>query len=585
MNTTASQPTRKLSIVAIFYNMSREAPRTLHSLSSTYQLDVSPDDYEVVVVDNGSEDPLQADFVESFGENFRLLKIDNAPPSPAHAINCGVATSKAEYIGVLIDGARIASPGLLHQALDALAAFSNPFVTTVGFHLGPDMQTRSPAQGYNQSVEDQLLADIDWKANGYRMFEHSALAGSSRNGWLGSLAESNLFFLPRQKFHELGGYDERFDLPGGGFVNLDFYKLACEQPDSQLITLLGEATFHQIHGGVMTNRPEAKLADELQRYREQYRAIRGCEFAPSSRQPLLLGRVRPEARRWLTSSTEAKDATTESRQKYSLEEVAQARSKARGKGVIQRAANAPHTQDHRSFVGPDDYYDKVAALQFGLLTMAGMRETSNLLDIGCGSLRGGRLYMPYLAKGHYHGIEPNRWLLQNAIEKEVGADLITIKAPVFQHNDDFDLSVFGRKFDFMMAHSIFSHTGMTQLDTCLASVSHTLADDGVLMATFVEAHKDRYKDEWEYPGFNHFCWPTLQAIFSKYGLHGAKLDWPHPLQTWFAVTRNAERLERIAQDGIDLLPDELVLTGPRFVERGAGRFLSFYRHWKNRKGA
>lgn len=585
MSVKADQHQPKLSVVAVFYNMEREAPRTLYSLSTAYQRDVQATEFEVIVVDNGSAQPLKQEFVASFGENFRLLPLDSTPPSPAHAINCGVAATQAEYVGILIDGARIASPGILRQALDALEAFPDPFVSTVGFHLGPDMQTRSPAAGYNQAAEDRLLDEIDWRNNGYRMFERSALAGSSRNGWLGSLAESNLFFLRRTLFHELGGYDERFDLPGGGFVNLDFYKQACEHVGTRLVTLLGEATFHQIHGGIMTNRPEEKLAAELQRYRDQYRAIRGKEFAPSSRRPLLFGEVRPQARRWMSPEVPAVEADQGRSPKYTLEEVATAREKARGQGVIQRAADAPESQDHRSFVGPDDYYDKVAALQFGLLTMAGMRETSRLLDIGCGSLRGGRLYMPYLAPGHYYGIEPNPWLLENAIKKEVGADLIALKQPVFKHNDDFDLTVFGCQFDFMMAHSIFSHTGMTQLQDCLASVAKALTEDGILIATFVEAHKDRYQDAWEYPGFNHFSWPSMQSIFAAHSLHGAKLDWPHPLQTWFAVTRNAERLERIAQDGIDLLPDELVLTGPRFVERGAGRFLSFYRHWKNRKGA
>ena len=222
MSGISGQPHPKLSIVAVFYNMQREAPRTLYSLSAAYQREVCEEEYEVIAVDNGSDEPLDADFIASFGKNFRLLSIDSAPPSPAFAINSAAASSNANFVGVLIDGARISSPGMLRQALDALDAFQNPFVTTVGFHLGPDMQTRSPAAGYSQAVEDQLLDDIDWQQNGYRMFERSALAGSSRNGWLGSLAESNLFFLRRTLFDELGGYDERFDLPGGGFANLDF---------------------------------------------------------------------------------------------------------------------------------------------------------------------------------------------------------------------------------------------------------------------------------------------------------------------------------------------------------------------------
>ncbi len=577
--TTASAP--RLSVIAVFYNMAREAPRTLYSLSAEYQRGVTDADYEVIAVDNGSAPPLSKESVTDFGGNFRLLTMADAPPSPAAAINHGVAQAAAPHVGILIDGARMSSPGMIRAALDALEAFPNPVVSTVGFHLGPDMQTRSPAAGYSQAVEDRLLDQIQWKENGYRLFENSALAGSSRNGWFGVLAESNLLFLPRRLFDALGGYDERFDLPGGGFVNLDFYKKACESAGSTLITLLGEATFHQIHGGIMTNRPQEKLAAELERYRAQYRAIRGEDFVMSRRRPQLYGQVRPEVRRWFDGSAGGAQAPAP-RKTYTREEVDAAREKARGDGVIQRAASAPQSGDHRSYVGPDDYYDKVAALQFGLLTMLGMRESDTLLDIGCGALRGGRLFLPYLAKGHYFGLEPNPWLIEQAIEKEIGADQIALKAPEFRHNDDFDLTVFGRSFDFMMAHSIFSHTGLSQFDACMKAVAATLAEDGVLAATFVDAKQDAYKDEWEYPGFNRFAWSTLKAVIESHGLFAAKLDWPHPLQSWIAVVRDPARLIAIEEAGVDLLPDDLILTGPRFLERGKGRFLSFYRHYRER---
>jgi GT2 family glycosyltransferase len=36
-----------VSVVVVVYNMAREAPRTLHSLSAGYQRHIDPDDYEV----------------------------------------------------------------------------------------------------------------------------------------------------------------------------------------------------------------------------------------------------------------------------------------------------------------------------------------------------------------------------------------------------------------------------------------------------------------------------------------------------------------------------------------------------------
>ena len=86
-----------LSVVVVFYNMRREAARTLHSLSRAYQEDIDDLDYEVIVVENGSADDqrLGEEFVRGFGPEFRYLDLGaDATPSPAHALNRGIASSR-----------------------------------------------------------------------------------------------------------------------------------------------------------------------------------------------------------------------------------------------------------------------------------------------------------------------------------------------------------------------------------------------------------------------------------------------------------------------------------------------------------
>jgi Glycosyl transferase family 2 len=68
-----------LSVVVVVYNMPREAPRTLLSLSPRYQRYIDAADYEVIVVDNGSDPPVAPHEVESLADNFRLIRIDPAP--------------------------------------------------------------------------------------------------------------------------------------------------------------------------------------------------------------------------------------------------------------------------------------------------------------------------------------------------------------------------------------------------------------------------------------------------------------------------------------------------------------------------
>ena len=72
---------------------------------------------------------------------------------------------------------------------------------------------------------------------------------------------------------------------------------------------------------------------------------------------------------------------------------------------------------HRAWVGSPDNYDLSSALQFSLLTSLGLRENHTLLDIGCGSLRGGRLALMYLLPEHYYGIEPEQWLIDEGFKK------------------------------------------------------------------------------------------------------------------------------------------------------------------------
>lgn len=297
--------TPKLAIVVIVYNMQREAPRTLYSLSTDCQQGVNPQDYEVVVVENGSSAPLLPAQVRRFGDNFRYHRIDDASPSPAGAINFGATQSTAANIGVMIDGARIASPGVVALALQALENFARPVVSTIGFHLGPAAQPISVTQGYNQQVEDQLLASVDWRQNVYRLFEISALAYSSSKGWLGPISESNLSFLPRALFDELAGFDERFDLPGGGLVNPDFHKRANRLSEVTPITLFGEATFHQVHGGIMTNRPHTKIRRALKAYCKQYKRIHGARYRKNEIAGMLMGFPKSEVLKTLRNNCES----------------------------------------------------------------------------------------------------------------------------------------------------------------------------------------------------------------------------------------------------------------------------------------
>jgi hypothetical protein len=288
----------RLTVVVIFFNMRREAPRTLWSLTPGYQLHVEADAYEVIAVDNGSDDKLDPDDVRSFGTNFRLVSFDSDSPSPAPAINHAAQLAQGTRLMVLIDGARILSPGILHYTTRAFEAFDNPFVYALSMHLGHRVQPEAMLDGYDQTVEDQLLATVDWQRDGYELFRIASLAPSAGDGYFSdTIAESNAVALTLDQFEKLGGYDERFRSRGGGLVNLDFFNRAIADATADPVLLLGEATFHQFHGGVATNVPRAEHPWE--EFVAEYRQLAGRPYATPARWPHYLGGMSNQCRRWL----------------------------------------------------------------------------------------------------------------------------------------------------------------------------------------------------------------------------------------------------------------------------------------------
>lgn len=300
----------ELTVIIVMHDMVREAPRTLYSLSRAYQRALGGLRYRVIVLDHGSREPLGLGLTELFDAEIEYRFVETDAVSPVAAVNAAVASVASPLIMISIDGARILSPGLLGWLRRAAQLFADPFVYTLGWHLGPDLQNRSMLQGYDQAAEDRLLREADWRANGYRLFEISSLAGSSLDGFFGTPAETNCFAMRTATFRALGGFDERFVSPGGGLANHDLFARALAHPGIQPVCLLGEGSFHQIHGGVASNAPAAE--HPWQRFQAEYRDIRGREWQPiSAVEPVYLGRLPSTARRFVWTMEARASAVTD----------------------------------------------------------------------------------------------------------------------------------------------------------------------------------------------------------------------------------------------------------------------------------
>ena len=193
----------------------------------------------------------------------------------------------------------------------------------------------------------------------------------------------------------------------------------------------------------------------------------------------------------------------------------------------------PGDPHYRAYVGPPEDYDLIAAMTFNLLTTLGLRQHHSLLDIGCGSLRIGRLLIPYLNRGKYFGIEPNEWLVEEGIRRELGETLVQIKRPTFFFSDSPNTIAQEKiAFDFAVAQSIFSHCGIDLIKGWLSAISSSLAEDGALVATFLIGEEDSLRKGWIYPDCVNYRPATLERAAKDANLRFEILDWKHPRQTW-----------------------------------------------------
>jgi cephalosporin hydroxylase len=265
-----------LSVVVVVYNMRRAAARTLHSLSRSYQRDVEKLDYEVIVVENGSapDQLLGEELVRSFGPEFRYLDLGaagEAAPSPTHALNRGIALARGRAVALMIDGAHVLTPGVLAEGMVALEAYPPAVVATQQWYVGPGQQPDMVDAGYDERQEDALFERIAWPDDGYRLFDVGHFIGE--RDWFDGMWESNCLFVPHALLEQVGGFDESFAMPGGGYANLDLFERLGASPGVQLVSILGEGSFHQVHGGTTTNDGarddrRAKLVEYAQHYDE-----------------------------------------------------------------------------------------------------------------------------------------------------------------------------------------------------------------------------------------------------------------------------------------------------------------------------
>jgi SAM-dependent methyltransferase len=183
-------------------------------------------------------------------------------------------------------------------------------------------------------------------------------------------------------------------------------------------------------------------------------------------------------------------------------------------------------------------WEEIGELQFEFLVNNSLQPNHKLLDIGCGTLRGGRHFIKYLKAEKYSGIdispkaiEYGKQLVKQEGLAEKQPRLLVVVELTFK---EFD----GEIFDYLLAHSVFTHLKPESIYECFQNIGKIMNQDSVFFFTYKEA------SEFKQTGLKDFCYAFsfFQSLADKYGFNLMNLsgEFVHPRSQRMAMLSKKE---------------------------------------------
>lgn len=165
----------------------------------------------------------------------------------------------------------------------------------------------------------------------------------------------------------------------------------------------------------------------------------------------------------------------------------------------------PREARKHALVGPPNLWKMKRSFQIAFLTEhAGMQPTDRVLDIGCGTLRGGVPIIDYLNAGHYAGVDVRAQAIAEACRELYTAGLAD-KQVTLVYAGTIATVTLGPPFDIAWAFSVFMHLDDQSLLDVFGMAARTLAPHGVFYAN-ANVGEDKGPREWN--GFPILWRPT-----------------------------------------------------------------------------
>jgi hypothetical protein len=163
-------------------------------------------------------------------------------------------------------------------------------------------------------------------------------------------------------------------------------------------------------------------------------------------------------------------------------------------------ARAQEMISRYGFLGvPLETFEQAGREQLVTLLGEGLNPESRILDLGCGCLRIAYWIVRFLDRGCYFGIEPARPRVEYGLDYLFTPEEVALKQPRFDFNSSFDSSVFGVRFDFFLARSIWTHASKKQIEASLDSFVRDSMATSVFLASYLPAEspeEDYRGDNW-----------------------------------------------------------------------------------------
>ena len=197
-------------------------------------------------------------------------------------------------------------------------------------------------------------------------------------------------------------------------------------------------------------------------------------------------------------------------------------------------------------------WDAIGKLQCEFLKRNGLKRHHKLLDIGCGTLRGGRHLIDYLDAMNYTGTDISERAIQYGMDL-VRREGISEKQPrlLVSTTGNLKFGEFdGETFDYILAHSVFTHLKPEHIEECFHHIGRIMNDASAFFFTFNES------PQFIQTGLKDFAYPMhfFQSLANECGFTLADNtgDYQHPRGQRMALVSKKEIHGHLWEDTVSI---------------------------------